>query len=130
MFGKVIYQLTSNLASPQLAQRLEDWSKSNGLKDVSSSSDPTRRKYRFGSPFLSNPIYIEVSLNRTSIEVRGWVQTLIPFFTWKLIESPRESFSTKLDYRRKGGLFIYRLRAALTSPQADAQSRPPITDGR
>jgi len=114
MFGKSTYQFSTNLDPQQVVHRLESWSKHNGLNDVSSSGETTRKKYRFGSPFLSNPIYIEVSVNEAPIEIRGWVQTMIPFVTWKLIEPPRESLSAKLDYRRKGGLFISKLREALS----------------
>jgi|GEM_PF-6377612 len=118
MFGKSTYQITTSLGPQQVVDRLEGWSKNEGLKDVSGSSEATRKKYRFGSPLLSNPIYIEVSVDQASVEVCGWVQTMIPGVRWKLVEPPRESVTTKLDYRRKGGLLISKLRQAL-SPEPD-----------
>ena len=108
MFGKSVYEVKTNIGHDELFRILDKWCIDNKLTDISKTTN--YKKFRFGSPIISNPIYIEVFFENSTINIHGWVQTMIPFIRWNLIEAPKESLSTKLDYRRKGGLFVSRLR--------------------
>jgi len=112
VFGKYVENLDSNLSDIQLTEALDTWSNRFKLKSVK-SSDTRVHRFRFGSPFISNPIYIEVVKVQSVVTITGWVQTLIPFFRWKLVAMKEPGVGTVLDYRKKGGLFVYELRCLL-----------------
>ena len=113
MFGKYETLVNTQLDNNLIVNALEKWSMDNNLSEVYCSDG--YKKYRFGSPFLSNPIYIEINFDEKPIKIVGWVQTLIPFFRWKLIKTEKRSFGSKIDYRRKGGYFCYQLKQSITS---------------
>jgi hypothetical protein len=112
MFGKSFYEMSTDIGNGQLLEILEQWSKNCKLKDVSAGNKS--KKYRFGNPFVSNLIYIEIFYTDRPIKVFGWVQTLIPFVRWQLVPSSEDSLSSKLDCRRKGGLFVSLLQNELS----------------
>ena len=113
MFGKYEFKINTQLDINSTSKMIEKWSKENNLTSVKSSDDI--KKFRFGSPFISNPIYIEIDLNKKPLTVTGWVQTLIPFLRWKLIRTESHNTASKLDYRRKGGYFCYQLEKIICS---------------
>jgi len=112
MFGKSQYIIETQQELNSICKMIEEWRKDHNLNLVKSSEG--FKKFRFGSPFLSNPIYIEIDISKSPIIVHGWVQTLIPFFTWKLIETKNDNLASKLDYRRKGGYFCHQLIDTIT----------------
>ena len=111
MFGKSIDNIAIDVAQAELERIIDCWAKDHRLVKVNSSCAASLR-FRFGNPFVSNPIYIELSLNSRNIEISGWVQTLL-FYRWKLIESKIQGIGTAIDYRRKGGYFVYTLKRSL-----------------
>jgi len=112
VFGKYVEILESDLSEAQLTEALDTWSTRLKMKPIK-SADTRVHRFRFGSPFISNPIYIEVVKEQSVVTISGWVQTLIPFFRWKLVVVKEPGARTVLDYRKKGGLFVYELRSML-----------------
>ena len=110
MFGKSLLRIDH--INQNIENSLTKWSRENNL--VILVKDRTHHKYRFGNPFISNPIYIEIYFHNNILDISGWVGTLIPFLRWKLIEVKQKTLSTKLDYRRKGGLILNLLKEAVT----------------
>ena len=111
MLGKSKYEVNTNFNRDQVLDCLQRWATENKLTTV--LDEPTRKKFRFGSPFLSNPIYIDVFFEKSPFLVIGWVQTPIPFLTWKFVEPRQDPPATYVDYRKKGGLFVLILRNLL-----------------
>tara|TARA_R110002096_G_C14076056_1_gene676010 strand:- start:27 stop:371 length:345 start_codon:yes stop_codon:yes gene_type:complete len=114
VFGKYTENIDSRLSEAQLIESLNAWSTRLQLKSIT-SNDKHIFRYRFGNPFISNPIYIEVAKDQGIVTISGWVQTLIPFLRWKLVEMNEPGVGTVLDYRKKGGLFVYELRREIGS---------------
>lgn len=111
MLGKYQLTINTNFDPTSIIHKIEQWSEENNLVEVKCPNG--KRKYRYGSPFISNPIYIEIDLGSNPITITGWVQTLIPFFRWKLIKIEQQNIGTILDYRRKGGYFCFKLEEAI-----------------
>ncbi len=112
MFGKYTKTIPTTLEGDALRAAIDAWCEENRLRRVKTHGNI--ELYRFGSPFLSNPIYIQLQPFSPEIRITGWVQTLLPFLRWKLIPTSHPSLSTKIDYRRKGGFFCYDLQRRLT----------------
>jgi hypothetical protein len=117
MFGKLKTEIPADLPKGEALKRVSDWADRNKLKKLTAKKEGGLR-YRFGNPGLSNPIILELHLKESAITVEGWVQTLIPFFRWKLVEVPGKSVATAVDYRKKGGYFVRDLRD-LIAPTAE-----------
>jgi len=113
MFGKYQLSITTNLDTSSVIQEIELWSKENKLTEVKSVEG--KKKFRYGSPFISNPIYIEIDSNSRPVLLEGWVQTLIPFLRWKLIRTENNNIGSKIDYRRKGGYFCFKLESKIAN---------------
>jgi hypothetical protein len=108
MFGKYHQSIDTTLDANSLHEAIQNWASENELIEVKSSEHA--KLYRFGSPFLSNPIYIQLELNGKQIDLSGWVQTILPILRWKLVPTSKSDLGTTIDYRRKGGLFCTKLR--------------------
>lgn len=111
MFGKYTQSISTTLDTNALHAAIQSWATANELIEVKSSEHA--RLYRFGSPFLSNPIYIQLELNDEQINLSGWVQTILPILRWKLVPTSKQGLDTTIDYRRKGGLFCTQLMALI-----------------
>jgi hypothetical protein len=107
MFGKYTQQIQSSLDNKSLKNTIKTWAEENELRKLKESNGI--ELYRFGSPLLSNPIYIQLEFVDGHVNLTGWVQTLIPFLRWKLVPVPKEGIGTTLDYRKKGGSFCEKL---------------------
>ena len=118
MLGKSQFTVETTLSQKQIHEKLDHWYEVNELSEIDNNA--ACRTFRFGSPYFSNPIYIKVFFKERPIQIQGWVQTLVPIIRWKLINVPKESVSTKLDYRRKGGFFVSRLITALSESSPSA----------
>ena len=92
MFGKSFYEMSTDIGNDQLLEILEQWSKNCKLKDVSTGNKS--KNYRFGNPFVSNPIYIEIFYTDRPIKIFGGVQTLIFIF---LIREKRMAILHRID---------------------------------
>jgi len=117
MFGKLKTEIQTKLPKEEVLECISDWAERNGLESLSAEGDAVLL-YRFGSPKLSNPIMLKLNPTDGAIIVEGWVQTLIPFFRWKLIDVSGKSIATAVDYRRKGGYFIRDLREKVAARSA------------
>jgi len=113
MLGKLRAKFEAELSKEELLSRIREWAREHKLKITTSNSEGVLR-YQFGNSALSNPIIIELIPSESGIAVAGWVQTLIPFLRWRLIENSENRVATALDYRRKGGQFLHDLRESLT----------------
>lgn len=112
MLGMTFLDVPITCDYGEASRRVEQWSLDNKLSNM--SRDPSVRRYRNSTGILSNSnIIIEVVIGDGVVHARGYIQTLLKFVTWKLVFPQQESWLDSLDRRRRGGVMMMKLKAAL-----------------